>query len=127
MIDNLYKALPFGNDDNCFEIFGITLHFDDILIICLLFFLYNEGVKDQLLFISLIMLLLSWNKKSIEFIIDVNPFFGGSGIYSEELLPGDKRVNRYYNSIEILFLLRFRTVPFCPCCTKEGQSLESLF
>ena len=59
MIDNLYSALPFGNDDNCFEIFGITLHFDDILLICLLFFLYNEGVQDQLLFISLILLLLS--------------------------------------------------------------------
>ena len=59
MIDNLYKALPFGNEDNCFEFFGITLHFDDILLICLLLFLYNEGVKDQLLFISLIMLLLS--------------------------------------------------------------------
>lgn len=59
MIENLYKALPFGNDDNCFEIFGIKLYFDDILLICLLLFLYNEGVKDQLLFISLIMLLLS--------------------------------------------------------------------
>lgn len=59
MIDNIYNALPFGDDKNCFEIFGITLYFDDILIICLLFFLYNEGVKDQLLFISLILLLLS--------------------------------------------------------------------
>lgn len=59
MIENLYKALPFGSDDNCFEIFGIKLYFDDILLICLLLFLYNEGVKDQLLFISLIMLLLS--------------------------------------------------------------------
>lgn len=59
MIDNVYNALPFGKDNDCFEIFGITLHFDDILIICLLIFLYNEGVKDQLLFISLIMLLLS--------------------------------------------------------------------
>lgn len=59
MIDNLYNALPFGNDDSVFEFFGITLHFDDILLICLLIFLYNEGVKDQLLFIALIMLLLS--------------------------------------------------------------------
>ena len=59
MIDNLYKELPFGNEDNCFEIFGITLHFDDILLICLLLFLYNEGVNDKLLFIALIMLLLS--------------------------------------------------------------------
>lgn len=45
--------------DECFEIFGITLHFDDILLICLLFFLYNEGVEDQYLFISLVLLLLS--------------------------------------------------------------------
>jgi len=37
---------------------------------------------------------------SIEIIIDVKPFFGGSGIYYEGLLPGDKRVNRYYISIE---------------------------
>ena len=53
-------------------------------------------------------------KKTIELIIDVNPFFGGSGIFFEELLPGDKRVNRYYNSIVILFILRFRTVPRIP-------------
>ena len=60
MVDSLYNALPFGNNnDNVFEIFGLTLHFDDILIICLLFFLYNEGVHDTLLFISLILLLLS--------------------------------------------------------------------
>lgn len=43
----------------CFEIFGVKLFFDDILLICLIFFLYNEGVKDQYLFISLILLLLS--------------------------------------------------------------------
>lgn len=42
-----------------FEIFGIKLHFDDILLVCLLFFLYSEGVKDEWLFISLILLLLS--------------------------------------------------------------------
>ena len=42
-----------------FEIFGLKLYFDDILLICLIFFLYNEGVKDQYLFISLILLLLS--------------------------------------------------------------------
>ena len=56
MVENLYNALPFENN-NVFEIFGITLHFDDILIICLLFFLYNEGVHDTMLFISLIFLL----------------------------------------------------------------------
>ena len=42
-----------------FEIFGIKLYFDDILLICLIFFLYNEGVKDYYLFISLILFLLS--------------------------------------------------------------------
>jgi len=42
-----------------FEIFGIKLHYDDILLICLIFFLYKEGVKDESLFISLILLLLS--------------------------------------------------------------------
>ena len=42
-----------------FEIFVIKLFFDDILIVALIFFLYNEGVRDNLLFISLILLLLS--------------------------------------------------------------------
>ena len=46
-------------DSYFFEIFGLKLYFDDILLICLLFFLYEEGVKDQELFISLILLLLS--------------------------------------------------------------------
>lgn len=46
-------------DSEYFEIFGLKLYFDDILLICMIFFLYNEGVEDQLLFISLVMLLLS--------------------------------------------------------------------
>lgn len=46
-------------DSPIFEIFGIKLYFDDILLVCLIFFLYQEGVKDQSLFISLILLLLS--------------------------------------------------------------------
>ena len=45
--------------DEYFEIFGLKLYFDDILLICMIFFLYQEGVKDQMLFISLILLLLS--------------------------------------------------------------------
>ena len=47
------------DDEELFEIFGIKLYFDDVLIVCLLFFLYQEGVKDYYLFISLILLLLS--------------------------------------------------------------------
>ena len=46
-------------DDNYIEIMGIKLYFDDLLLICLIFFLYTEGVKDNWLFISLILLLLS--------------------------------------------------------------------
>lgn len=42
-----------------FSILGLNLYFDDILILCLLFFLYTEEVKDEMLFICLIMLLLS--------------------------------------------------------------------
>ena len=53
-----------GNSENNFEenfieLFGIKLYFDDLLLICLIWFLYNEGVQDQFLFIALILLLLS--------------------------------------------------------------------
>ena len=49
-----------NNDDELFfEIFGLKLFFDDVLLICLIFFLYSEGVKDEQLFISLILLLIS--------------------------------------------------------------------
>ncbi|MCI8548718.1 MAG: hypothetical protein HFJ38_07545 [Bacilli bacterium] len=41
------------------EIMGIKLYLDDLIIIGLLFVLYQEGVKDEILFISLILLLLS--------------------------------------------------------------------
>ena len=53
------KSSNTNEDMQFFDIFGIRLYFDDILLICLIFFLYNEGVKDQSLFLSLIMLLLS--------------------------------------------------------------------
>lgn len=58
-------SIPFlkpvgGNEDEpFFELFGIKLYYDDILLICLMFFLYKEDVKDQYLFFSLILLLLS--------------------------------------------------------------------
>ena len=48
-----------NNSDECFEILGLKLHFDDLLIIALLFFLYQEDVKDTYLYIALILLLLS--------------------------------------------------------------------
>lgn len=46
------------NSGECFEIFGLKLYFDDLLIIALLFFLYQEDVKDNYLYIILILLLL---------------------------------------------------------------------
>lgn len=45
--------------DECFEILGLKLHFDDLLIMCILFFLYQEEVKDSYIYIALILLLLS--------------------------------------------------------------------
>ena len=47
------------SSDNLFDFFGLKLASDDLIIIALLFFLYNEKVNDTYLFIALIMLLLS--------------------------------------------------------------------
>lgn len=41
------------------DLFGIKLYFDDVLILSLLFFLYREQVKDEGLFLALVMLLIS--------------------------------------------------------------------
>ena len=47
-------------DDNVWlDLFGIKLYFDDVLILSLLFFLYQEEVKDEGLFLALILLLIS--------------------------------------------------------------------
>lgn len=54
-ISNLFSS---NLDEPVLEILGISFFLDDILIICLLFFLYTEGVKDDMLFICLILLLL---------------------------------------------------------------------
>ena len=47
------------SNESLFEIFGFHIYFDDLLIILLLLFLYQEGIKDEYLFIALILLLLS--------------------------------------------------------------------
>ena len=41
------------------NIFGFKLYFDDLLILTLLFFLYKEEIKDESLYIALILLLLT--------------------------------------------------------------------
>lgn len=48
-----------NEDEVWLELFGIKLYFDDILILSLLFFLYKEDVKDEGLFLALILLLIS--------------------------------------------------------------------
>lgn len=58
-LNNLLHQEDRNDDESYFEIFGIKLYYDDILIIFLIFFLYQEDVKDQYLFIALILLLLS--------------------------------------------------------------------
>ncbi len=59
MISDLLNPSFFQENEKGFQLLGITLYFDDILLIFLLLFLYNEGADDQFLFISLILLLLS--------------------------------------------------------------------
>lgn len=59
-LNNLISNLFNGNTNtDCIEIFGYKIHFDDLLLLGLIFCLYKEGVEDQLLFMSLILLLLT--------------------------------------------------------------------
>lgn len=53
------SELDSDKDFPIFEIFGIKLYLDDIIIICLLFFLYQEKVNDEMLYIILFLLLFS--------------------------------------------------------------------
>lgn len=47
------------NNKPFFSILGFDLYSDDILILCILFSMYTEGIKDQMLFMLLILLLFS--------------------------------------------------------------------
>lgn len=58
--DNLNKNKSNSNNqDYLFDLFGLKLYFDDVLIVSLLYFLYTQGVKDEGLFVTLILLLLT--------------------------------------------------------------------
>lgn len=48
-----------SEDEEYFELLGLKLYQDDLLLIGLIFFLYKEDIKDQYLFFALILLLLS--------------------------------------------------------------------
>lgn len=56
---NFDNLLSSNTNEPIIEIFGIKLYLDDLIILSILFLLYKEGVQDELLFISLILLLLS--------------------------------------------------------------------
>lgn len=58
-IDEYSDSEKVKQSESLFEIFGINIYFDDLLIICILFFLYKEGIQDEYLFIALILLLLN--------------------------------------------------------------------
>lgn len=53
------KKYDKNNNDGIINILGINLAFDDLLILGLLYFLYQENVKDIGLYIVLILLLLN--------------------------------------------------------------------
>ncbi len=48
-----------NSDFEYIELFNIKFYFDDLLILCLLFFLYKEDVHDDFLYVILIALLLT--------------------------------------------------------------------
>lgn len=53
------RSLNFFNQAPFFSILGFDLYSDDILILCILFSMYMEGIKDQMLFLMLLLLLFS--------------------------------------------------------------------
>lgn len=46
-------------DKPLFNLFGIDLFIDDILILCIIYSMYKDGIKDQMLFMFLLFLLFS--------------------------------------------------------------------
>lgn len=48
-----------NTDTPIFEIFGFKLYSDDLIILTVLFLLYEQNVKDEMLYIILFLLLLS--------------------------------------------------------------------
>lgn len=47
------------DDSHIFEIMGIKLYFDDLIILIILYLLYSQNVYDDMLYIILLLLLLS--------------------------------------------------------------------
>ena len=59
LFQHQYNEAKASESEVLFEIFGLKIYFDDLLLLCILFFLYQEGIQDEYLFIALMLLLLS--------------------------------------------------------------------
>lgn len=46
------------NEEPLLELLGIQIYFDDILLLCILIFLFEENINDPMLFIALFLLLI---------------------------------------------------------------------
>lgn len=57
--NNVNNSINNNDKTPLFNLFGIQLYFDDILLICVIFFLYNEEIEDNYLLLALVLLLLS--------------------------------------------------------------------
>lgn len=58
-LNNFLHQEDRAQDEEFFDLFGLKLYNDDLLLIGLIFFLYKEDVKDEYLFFALVLLLLS--------------------------------------------------------------------
>lgn len=59
-ISNTNNSKRSSNSDQAiFEIMGIKLYLDDLIILGVLYFLYEQNVKDEMLYIVLFLLLIS--------------------------------------------------------------------
>lgn len=57
--ENLSSKKDDDDTNILFNILGFDIHFDDFLLLSILIFLYKENIKDDYLFITLILLLLN--------------------------------------------------------------------
>lgn len=59
-IGNTINSRAYSDSNQAiFEIFGIKLYLDDLIILGLLFFLYQQDVNDEILYVILFLLLFS--------------------------------------------------------------------
>ena len=57
--NTINSRFSLDSEEAIFEIFGIKLYLDDLIILGLLFFLYQQNVNDEILYIILLLLLFS--------------------------------------------------------------------